>query len=84
MMNNPLYQILIKRFGNEANIARAFELQRVVHFKEKVPEHIALLCHLDPSIPYTYDPKDYGRKSEILSLNLSKPRFSECSNKAAA
>ncbi|SHO54381.1 hypothetical protein VQ7734_00095 [Vibrio quintilis] len=72
-MYSNLYEILINYFGNEASIARAFDLRRVVHFKSNVPEHIALLCHLDPSIPYTYDPNHYSRDVQGLSLNLEKP-----------
>lgn len=72
-MTQNLYAILIERFGNEAAAARALGITRIPYFKKNVPEHIALLCHLDPTIPYTYHPSHYGKTYEGLSLVLTKP-----------
>lgn len=80
---NPLHKILIQRFGSEAEIARAFEVRRAQHFASNVPEHIALLCHLDPTIPYTYDPAHYGRDAGKLNLILNKPNNNDSSKQAA-
>lgn len=38
-----------------------------------IPEHIALLCHLSPDIPYMYNPADYGRDPHSLGVSLIKP-----------
>ena len=66
-----LYQILLNRFGTEAEIARVFKVTRAQHFQKQVPERIALLCHLDPTIPYSYHPSHYGKTYEGLSLDLT-------------
>ncbi|SIO96112.1 hypothetical protein [Vibrio spartinae] len=71
---STLYQILINHFGTEAKISQAFGVTRAQHFKNRVPEHVALLCHLDPRIPYTYNPDDFGRNSAALTLDLAKPQ----------
>lgn len=41
--------------------------------KRGLPEKVALLCHMSTNIPYTYNPADYGRNPENLSLVLTKP-----------
>ncbi|WP_198517251.1 hypothetical protein [Vibrio sp. HA2012] len=76
-MKINLFQILLNRFGTEANIARAFGLKRAAYLKQRVPENIALLCHLDPTIPYTYHPSHYGKNYEGLSLELTKPEVND-------
>lgn len=80
---NLLHDILIQKFGSEAEIARAFQVKRAQHFAKRVPEHVALLCHLDPTIPYTYDPAHYGRDTSNLALSLAKPKHNH-NNKQAA
>ncbi len=74
---NTIYTVLIHHFGSEAAIARAFGLKRVSHFKQHVPERIALLCHLSPHIPYTYDPTHFSRDAKGLHLVLTKPTTNE-------
>ncbi|PWI34863.1 hypothetical protein DI392_00855 [Vibrio albus] len=68
---NSLYQILLNHFGTEAKVARVFNIGRAQHFQKHVPERVALLCHLDPTIPYTYHPSHYGKNYEGLSLDLT-------------
>lgn len=76
-----LYEILKEQIGSNAEIGRLFPSkgkartgQAVGKWRAQgVPEDIALLCHLSPKIPYTYNPADYGRNPENLSLVLTKP-----------
>ncbi|CZF79668.1 hypothetical protein [Grimontia marina] len=72
-MNDPLFDILKSTFGTEIAIARFFGTVRAAHWKHHVPENIALLCHLIPDIPYTFDPIRYGRDVKGLKLVLVKP-----------
>lgn len=71
--NDQLYDLLINIFGSEARIAKAFGVERAAHWKRKVPERIALLCHLSPDIPYQYNPRAYQRDMKGLRLVLEKP-----------
>ncbi|MBL3524155.1 hypothetical protein IM876_15865 [Serratia plymuthica] len=70
-----LYQILKDKYGSDSDIAKAFCVERptVFTWRKTTPEKIALLCHISPEIPYTYNPADYGRNPENLSLVLTKP-----------
>ncbi|WP_342230005.1 hypothetical protein [Yersinia enterocolitica] len=76
-----LYEILKTEIGSNAEIGRRFPAkgkprtgQAVGKWHSQgVPEDIALLCHLSSCIPYTYNPADYGRNPENLSLVLTKP-----------
>ncbi|CAI1012063.1 hypothetical protein [Serratia fonticola] len=76
-----LYEILKQQIGSNAEIGRRFPSkgkartgQAVGKWKAQgVPEDIALLCHISSVIPYTYNPADYGRNPENLSLVLTKP-----------
>ncbi|GKX50580.1 hypothetical protein [Budvicia aquatica] len=72
---NTLYHVLQDKFGSDTKIAKQFNVKRpsVFHWRREVPEKVALLCHLSPNIPYTYNPADYGRNSDNLDLVLSKP-----------
>ncbi|PSU23847.1 hypothetical protein C0W35_18330 [Photobacterium kishitanii] len=67
---DPLFLILLDVFKTEKVIASTFGLERASHFKKKVPEKIALLCHLSEDIPYIYNPSNYGRHRKGLKLNL--------------
>lgn len=57
-----LYEVLKKIFGSNVEIGRHFPRkgrarsgQAVGKWKERgVPEDVAILCHLNPSIPYTH------------------------------
>ncbi len=69
---DPLYLILVDQFKTEQAIAKYFGLERAVHFKNKVPERIALLCHLSRDIPYVFDAARYKCNARHLNLNLSK------------
>ncbi|CEO39107.1 hypothetical protein [Photobacterium kishitanii] len=69
---DSLYQILLDVFKTEQAIAKAFGLERASHFKKKVPEKIALLCHLSKDIPYTYNPSNYGRNGKRLNIKTTK------------
>ncbi|MDA1378705.1 hypothetical protein PCI56_01090 [Plesiomonas shigelloides subsp. oncorhynchi] len=69
---DPLYKTLLDKYSTEAGIAKAFGVARAVSWRDKVPEKIALLCHLSPDINYTYNPHDYGREIEQLNLGLNE------------
>ncbi|MGL4219420.1 MAG: hypothetical protein ACRCSS_02150 [Shewanella sp.] len=71
---DPLYSKLLSIYGTEAAMAKEFGVTRTLCWKEKVPEKIALLCHLSPDIDYTYQPEAYGRGRTNLNLNLAKPK----------
>ncbi|MFL7024290.1 hypothetical protein [Enterovibrio norvegicus] len=77
-MNDKLYDILLRFFGTQTSIARAFRVSRpaVAGWKQHVPERIALLCHLSKSIPYKYNPNDYETDGKGLSLYLEMPQMS--------
>ncbi|WBA13878.1 hypothetical protein [Salinivibrio proteolyticus] len=75
--NDQLYDLLLCTFGTEANIAKAFDVERATHWKRKVPERVALLCHLSEAIPYRYDPIQYGRNMKGLKLVLEKQTTNE-------
>ncbi|HHL2712691.1 hypothetical protein [Yersinia rohdei] len=70
-----LYQILKEKYGTDSEIAKAFGVERptVFPWRKVAPEKVALLCHMSTDIPYTYNPADYGRNPENLSLVLTKP-----------
>lgn len=81
-----LYETLIERFKTQDGIARAFGVTRPavsIWKKVGVPELIATISHLDPTIPYTYDPAHYGRDTSNLALSLAKPKHNH-NNKQAA
>ncbi|PSU95706.1 hypothetical protein [Photobacterium kishitanii] len=71
-MNCNLYNILLRVYGSEAVIAKAFHVERAAHWRQNVPERIALLCHLSPLIPYTYNPSDFNRDVTALGLKIKK------------
>ena len=81
-----LYETLIERFKTQNAIAKAFGVTRPavsIWKKVGVPELVATLCHLDPTIPYTYDPAHYGRDAGKLNLILNKPNKNNNSKQAA-
>ncbi|WP_407330586.1 hypothetical protein [Enterovibrio sp. 27052020O] len=70
-MNDPLYDILLDVYGSEAEIARVFKVERVTHWRNRVPEHAAFKCHFSPKVPYTYDVSVYGNDWKGLGLDLN-------------
>lgn len=63
-----LYEILKNIFGSNVEIGRHFPRkgrartgQAVGKWKKQgVPEDVAILCHLDPAIPYQHPPLTNG------------------------
>lgn len=69
-----LYDVLKSHFGTQSRIANRFSVSRQAVSRwdaNGVPENIALRCHLDPEIPYIYQPSDYGIDGK--GLVLTKP-----------
>lgn len=67
---------VINHFDSPYEAAEALECSYEAiktYRKRGLPEKVALLCHMSNSIPYTYNPADYGRNPENLSLVLTKP-----------
>ncbi len=70
-MNDKLFDTLLSVFGTEAEIARTFGGTRVAHWKRRVPRDAAILCHLSPNVPYTYDSSVYGPLGKGLGLGAN-------------
>ncbi|HDL6956636.1 TPA: hypothetical protein PXR55_003062 [Yersinia enterocolitica] len=67
---------VINHFSSPYQAAKALECSYEAiktYRKRGLPEKVALLCHMSIDIPYTYNPADYGRNPENLSLVLTKP-----------
>ncbi|CQI96041.1 hypothetical protein B4900_11455 [Yersinia rohdei] len=67
---------VINHFSSPYQAAKALECSYEAiktYRKRGLPEKVALLCHMSTDIPYTYNPADYGRNPENLSLVLTKP-----------
>lgn len=71
---DPLFKTLLDVYGSELAVAKAFGCSRAPHWKDKVPERIALLSHLSPKIPYTYNPSDFDRDVKALGLKIKQPK----------
>lgn len=67
---------ILSQFGSpdKAKMALECSYESIKAYRKRgFPEKVALLCHLSPDIPYTYNPADYGRNPDNLGLALSKP-----------
>lgn len=71
---DPLFKTLLDVFGSELAVAKAFGCSRAPHWKDKVPERIALLSHLSPKIPYTYNPSAFDRDMKGLGIKIKQKK----------
>ncbi|WP_419207567.1 hypothetical protein ACN08N_23685 [Photobacterium leiognathi subsp. mandapamensis] len=71
---DPLFKTLLDVYGSELAVAKAFGCSRAPHWKDKVPERIALLSHLSPKIPYTYNPSDYNVDVKALGIKIKQKK----------
>lgn len=71
---DPLFKTLLDIYGSELAVAKAFGCSRAPHWKEKVPERIALLAHLSPKIPYIYNPSSFERDMKALGIKIKQPK----------
>ncbi len=72
----PLYKLLIQHFKTQQRIADVFQVTRQAVSKWKldgIPEHIAHLCGDSESLPYQFNPSEFGKNYEGLSLHSIKP-----------
>ena len=71
---DPLFKTLLDVYGSELAVAKAFGCSRAPHWKNKVPERIALLSHLSPKIPYTYNPSEFERDVKSLGIKIKQQK----------
>lgn len=70
-MNKLTVDKLVESFGGVSKAAERFNVTRTAILKWRsrgIPEYVALLCHLSPTVDYTFRPQDYGREQFPLQL----------------